>query len=214
MRRAQPSAAPKLLALRQSAVYTLFIPPAFAVNVAFEASSRGSLHGRQAQFPAARDIAYYFHPATNARRHEEMARDDRARQGVHVYDDQGKEYIEGLAGLWSARRLRRGGLVAPPRCRSETALLPLLRTNRTLPRSTSPSARRSRRRTSKVQFTIRARRRMIRHQDSLVLQQRHRPSAEEEDHLAPARLSRRDNRGREPHRACRSISAISTCRCR
>jgi 4-aminobutyrate--pyruvate transaminase len=52
--------------------------------------------------PAARDIAYYFHPATNARRHEAIGPTIIERgQGVHVYDDQGKEYIEGLAGLWS-----------------------------------------------------------------------------------------------------------------
>jgi 4-aminobutyrate--pyruvate transaminase len=51
---------------------------------------------------AARDIAYYFHPATNARRHETVGPMIIERgQGVHVYDDQGKEYIEGLAGLWS-----------------------------------------------------------------------------------------------------------------
>jgi 4-aminobutyrate--pyruvate transaminase len=51
---------------------------------------------------AARDIAYYFHPATNARRHEAIGPTIIERgQGVHVYDDQGKEYIEGLAGLWS-----------------------------------------------------------------------------------------------------------------
>ncbi|MBV9115685.1 MAG: aminotransferase class III-fold pyridoxal phosphate-dependent enzyme, partial [Hyphomicrobiales bacterium] len=51
---------------------------------------------------AARDIAYYFHPATNARRHEEIGPTIMERgKGVHVYDDQGKEYIEGLAGLWS-----------------------------------------------------------------------------------------------------------------
>ena len=51
---------------------------------------------------AARDIAYYFHPATNARRHESVGPMVIERgQGVHVYDDQGKEYIEGLAGLWS-----------------------------------------------------------------------------------------------------------------
>jgi 4-aminobutyrate--pyruvate transaminase len=50
----------------------------------------------------ARDIAYYFHPATNARRHETVGPTIIERgQGVHVYDDQGKEYIEGLAGLWS-----------------------------------------------------------------------------------------------------------------
>jgi 4-aminobutyrate---pyruvate transaminase len=51
---------------------------------------------------AARDIAYYFHPATNARRHETVGPMIIERgQGIHVYDDQGKEYIEGLAGLWS-----------------------------------------------------------------------------------------------------------------
>ncbi len=51
---------------------------------------------------AARDIAYYFHPATNARRHEKIGPMMIERgEGIHVYDDQGKEYIEGLAGLWS-----------------------------------------------------------------------------------------------------------------
>ena len=44
---------------------------------------------------AARDIAYYFHPATNARRHEAIGPTVIERgQGIHVYDDQGKEYIE------------------------------------------------------------------------------------------------------------------------
>jgi 4-aminobutyrate---pyruvate transaminase len=51
---------------------------------------------------AARDIAYYFHPATNARCHESIGPTVIQRgKGIHVYDDQGKEYIEGLAGLWS-----------------------------------------------------------------------------------------------------------------
>jgi 4-aminobutyrate---pyruvate transaminase len=51
---------------------------------------------------AARDIAYYFHPATNARRHETIGPMVIERgQGIHVFDDQGKQYIEGLAGLWS-----------------------------------------------------------------------------------------------------------------
>jgi 4-aminobutyrate--pyruvate transaminase len=51
---------------------------------------------------AATDIAYYFHPATNARRHEQVGPMMIERgEGVRVYDDTGKEYIEGLAGLWS-----------------------------------------------------------------------------------------------------------------
>jgi 4-aminobutyrate--pyruvate transaminase len=51
--------------------------------------------------PAARDIAYNFHPYTNARAHEERGPMiiDKAK-GVYVWDDQGKQYIEGMAGLW------------------------------------------------------------------------------------------------------------------
>ncbi|WP_095589262.1 aspartate aminotransferase family protein [Actibacterium ureilyticum] len=50
----------------------------------------------------ASDIAHSMHPYTNMRRHEEtgpmiMTHGD----GVRVYDSEGKEYIEALAGLWS-----------------------------------------------------------------------------------------------------------------
>jgi len=50
---------------------------------------------------AAMDIAYSLHPYTNLEAHETrgpfiITRGD----GIHVYDDQGNEYIEGLAGLW------------------------------------------------------------------------------------------------------------------
>lgn len=51
---------------------------------------------------AAADVASLLHPYTNARRLEQtgpiiMARGD----GIRVWDTNGKEYIEGLAGLWS-----------------------------------------------------------------------------------------------------------------
>ena len=50
---------------------------------------------------AARDIAYQLHPYTNARKHEETGPLIIERgEGIHVYDDQGKRYIEGLSGLW------------------------------------------------------------------------------------------------------------------
>lgn len=50
----------------------------------------------------ARDVAYHLHSYTDARKHEEagpliMERGD----GIHVYDNNGKRYIEGMAGLWS-----------------------------------------------------------------------------------------------------------------
>ncbi|WP_062228640.1 aspartate aminotransferase family protein [Aureimonas frigidaquae] len=50
----------------------------------------------------ARDVEYLLHPVTNARKHEEMGPIviDRG-EGIFVYDDQGNQYIEAMAGLWS-----------------------------------------------------------------------------------------------------------------
>jgi 4-aminobutyrate--pyruvate transaminase len=51
--------------------------------------------------PAARDVAYHFHPYTDARAHEQhgpLIIEKGA--GCTVTDDSGKQYIEGLAGLW------------------------------------------------------------------------------------------------------------------
>ncbi len=50
---------------------------------------------------AARDVAYTLHGYTNARAHEERGPFLVTRgSGIHVYDDEGREYIEGMAGLW------------------------------------------------------------------------------------------------------------------
>jgi 4-aminobutyrate--pyruvate transaminase len=50
---------------------------------------------------ARRDIAYHLHPYTNARKQEaEGPLVITEGKGIYVTDDQGKEYIEGLAGLW------------------------------------------------------------------------------------------------------------------
>ncbi|MFQ6016928.1 MAG: aspartate aminotransferase family protein [Kiloniellaceae bacterium] len=52
---------------------------------------------------AARDIAGHLHPYTNARKHESVGPLVVTEgKGVTVTDDQGREYIEGLAGLWCA----------------------------------------------------------------------------------------------------------------
>jgi 4-aminobutyrate---pyruvate transaminase len=50
---------------------------------------------------AVRDIETVIHPYTNLARHRETGPLvlDRGK-GIHVYDDGGKRYIEGLAGLW------------------------------------------------------------------------------------------------------------------
>jgi len=58
---------------------------------------------RRGNSPAARDIASVVHPYTNLRTHEKEGPLVIERgKGVYVYDDSGKEYIEGMAGLWSA----------------------------------------------------------------------------------------------------------------
>ncbi|WP_172292903.1 aspartate aminotransferase family protein [Pseudoruegeria sp. HB172150] len=52
--------------------------------------------------PAARDIRNVLHPYTNARRHEERGPTIIKRgEGIYVYDDEGNQLIEGMAGLWS-----------------------------------------------------------------------------------------------------------------
>lgn len=52
---------------------------------------------------AARDIAHVLHPYTNLVKHESAGPLVIERgKGIYVYDDQDKEYIEGMAGLWCA----------------------------------------------------------------------------------------------------------------
>ena len=50
---------------------------------------------------ASRDIANLLHPYTHLRKHEsDGPLVITEGKGIHVYDETGKEYIEGLAGLW------------------------------------------------------------------------------------------------------------------
>ncbi|MEX2010123.1 MAG: aspartate aminotransferase family protein [Dongiaceae bacterium] len=52
---------------------------------------------------AARDIAYHLHPYTDLVKHEaEGPLIITGGKGIHVIDESGKSYIEGLAGLWCA----------------------------------------------------------------------------------------------------------------
>ncbi len=53
--------------------------------------------------PASRDIAHFLHPYTNLKDHVENGPHivDGGR-GIYIKDDQGKEFIEGIAGLWCA----------------------------------------------------------------------------------------------------------------
>jgi len=51
---------------------------------------------------AGRDIATVIHPYTNLEQHKTVGPTVIAKgEGVYVYDDGGKKYLEGMAGLWS-----------------------------------------------------------------------------------------------------------------
>jgi len=52
---------------------------------------------------ASRDIEHCIHPYTNLALHREKGPMILTHgKGIYVYDDKGKEYIEGLSGLWCA----------------------------------------------------------------------------------------------------------------
>jgi 4-aminobutyrate--pyruvate transaminase len=51
---------------------------------------------------SARDIAHHLHPYTNLKVHEtEGPLVITGGKGVHIFDEDGKDYIEAMAGLWS-----------------------------------------------------------------------------------------------------------------
>lgn len=55
----------------------------------------------RANSASARDIAYHVHGYTNLKKHEEVGPHIiESGSGIRVTDDNGKSYIEGLAGLW------------------------------------------------------------------------------------------------------------------
>lgn len=57
---------------------------------------------KQPNSPEARDVQYHLHSYTNARRHQEVGPMILEKgDGIYVEDNNGKRYIEGLAGLWS-----------------------------------------------------------------------------------------------------------------
>jgi 4-aminobutyrate---pyruvate transaminase len=52
---------------------------------------------------SARDIAYHMHPFTNARRLESEGPFVITRgEGIRIFDEEGRDYIDALAGLWCA----------------------------------------------------------------------------------------------------------------
>lgn len=57
---------------------------------------------RRKSAAAKRDIDFGIHPYTDLARHPERGPHVITKgKGIYIYDDEGKEYIEGMAGLWS-----------------------------------------------------------------------------------------------------------------
>ena len=51
---------------------------------------------------AEKDVQHQLHPYTDARLHQEVGPLIIERgEGVYVYDNQGKRYLEAMSGLWS-----------------------------------------------------------------------------------------------------------------
>ena len=50
----------------------------------------------------AKDLEYVLHPTTNLAQHLQQGPMVQTRaEGVYIYDDQGNQYLEGMAGFWS-----------------------------------------------------------------------------------------------------------------
>jgi 4-aminobutyrate--pyruvate transaminase len=74
--------------------------PAASVGVIVLDEEKPSMTIR-ANSAARRDIAYHLHSYTNAKKHEvDGPLVISSGKGIFVYDDEGRDYLEGLAGLW------------------------------------------------------------------------------------------------------------------
>ena len=49
----------------------------------------------------AKDLAHLLHPTTNLQQHQQLGPTVHAKaEGVYLWDNKGKQYLEGMAGLW------------------------------------------------------------------------------------------------------------------
>ena len=155
----------------------------------------------------ARDVAYFLHPYSNLKLHEEqgplVVTEGR---GIYVYDEDGNEYIEGLAGLWCTalgfgeKRLVEAATAEMSRLPFFYSLLPPRPRQGHRPRREAGAIGAG----ADVQGLLH----LVglgsqRHRDQadLVLQQCTRPARQEEDHQPEQGLSRRHRRHGQPDRA-------------
>ena len=159
---------------------------------------------------AAKDAAFHFHGYTNALKNEKDGGFVVTRgKGVYIYDEDGKEYMDGLAGLWCCSL----GFGEVPRITqaivAQMQALPYYHTftQKTAARGGGAGGEAGEPGAGAdvqgvfLQFRLRGQRH--RHQDGALPEQRPRPAAEEEVHLAREGLPRRHRRGRIADRPAR-----------
>ena len=155
---------------------------------------------------AQRDVAYGIHPYTDLSRHAESGPRIIARgSGITVTDEDGNEFIEGMAGLWCTSlgfgeeelieaAVKQMRALPAYHVFSGKSSRPFIDLAEKLvgPDAHEPDARVFR------QLGLGGQR--FAGQADLVCQQRARPPGEEKDHLAHQGLSRRHDRRRQPDR--------------
>ena len=156
----------------------------------------------RANSAAARDIANALHPYTDLRAHPEVGPMIISRgEGVRVWDENGKGYIESVAGLWcaslgfsnerlvqaAAAQMRKLPFYHAFTAKSHEPMIDL---------AEMLIAARAGADEQGVLRQLRVRGERQRHQDGLVFQQRRRPPEEEEDHRPHQGLSRHHARRR------------------
>ena len=169
---------------------------------------------------AGRDRQTMVHPFTNLAEHAQAGPLVIERgEGVYVIDDEGRRYLEGMAGLWcTALGFSEARLVQA--AEEQLARLPAYHLFGGKSYAAGDRARRAAagaRAGADVQGAVRQLRlRGQRHraQAGPLPSRRARQAREAQDHRARARLSRRDPGDRQPHRAGRMRTRASACRCR
>jgi 4-aminobutyrate---pyruvate transaminase len=73
-----------------------FLPPPIGRQI-----QGACVSNRKPNSAQARDVMFHLHSQTNPQRHAEIGPLIMTRgSGVHVFDSNGKRYLEAMAGLW------------------------------------------------------------------------------------------------------------------
>ena len=137
--------------------------------------------------------------------HEQGPKVHARAKGVYLWDNQGNQYLEGLAGLWcTALGYGEEELAKVAEAQLRTLSYSQLFAGKThepsIELAEKPQRHDALRRGPRVLWPVRQRRQRHPDQADVVLPQRHRQAGKEKDHLPHRRLPRRHHRLRVAHR--------------